>query len=65
MNIEELYAQIGAPDEPRDQHNKIYTEKSVKEAIKDVEIKMGYSSFSDAGRAVLLVGLFHIKEYQK
>ena len=65
MNIEELYAQIGAPDEPRDQHNKIYTEKSVKEAVKDIEISMGFSSYSDAGRAVLLVGLFHIKEYQK
>lgn len=65
MNIEELYAQIGAPDEPRDQHNKIYTEKSIREAVKDIEINMGFSSYSDAGRAVLLVGLFHIKEYQK
>ena len=65
MNIEELYAQIGAPDEPRDQHNKIYTEKSIRDAVKDAEISLGFSSYSDAGRALLLVGLFHIKEYVK
>lgn len=65
MYIEDLYKQIGDPEEPRDQHNKIYTEKSIKDAVKDVEIKMGFSSYSDAGRALLLIGLFHAKDYQK
>ena len=65
MSIEDLYAQIGNPEERKSSHNKIYTEPSVTDAVKDVEIKLGFSSFSDAGRALLLVGLFHIKEYVK
>lgn len=65
MSIEDLYAQIGEPDEPRDQHNKIYTEKSVKDCVKDIEIKGGFSSYSDAGRALILIGIFHAKDYIK
>lgn len=44
------------PTEKRDQHCKIYVEKSVKRAIDKYAITRGYS-FSEAGRRLLIDAL--------
>lgn len=64
-SVEKLYQEIGSPTEKRIIHNKVYTEPSVSEAMKDFEIKHGFSSLSEAGRALILIGLFHSAEYGK
>ena len=65
MNVEELYFEIGEPTESRDRHCKTYVEKSVKDAVEDFQVKHGYASFSEAGRALWLIGLFHSADYKK
>lgn len=65
MNVEELYSQIGNPTEPRNCHAKVYTEESLRNAVEDFQFKHGYSSFSEAGRALFLIGLFHAGDYKK
>ena len=45
------------PTELKSEHNKIYTEKSVKNAIKQFQIENNLESFSEAGRALLIKAL--------
>ena len=44
------------PTEKRDQHCKIYVERTVKKEIQDYANRMGYS-FSEAGRKLLIYAL--------
>ena len=45
------------PQELKDTHNKIYTEKSVHQAIKSFQYENKLESFSEAGRLLWLIGL--------
>lgn len=45
--------------EPRDEHNKFYAEQSVKDAIKEFQIREGFASYSEACRALILVAFMH------
>jgi hypothetical protein len=46
---------IGAT-EPRDEHNKFYGEASIKAAVKEFQFREGLSSYSEALRALVLLG---------
>ena len=48
------------PTEKRDQHCKIYTEKSLKSEIDTYATKRGLS-FSEAGRRLIIYALNHIE----
>lgn len=48
------------PTEKRDQHCKIYTEKSLKSEIDTYATKRGLS-FSEAGRKLIIYALNHIE----
>jgi hypothetical protein len=43
------------PQELKDTHNKIYTEKSLHTAVKAFQKENGLESFSEAGRALWLI----------
>lgn len=43
------------PQELKDTHNKIYTEKSLHEGIKAFQMENKLDSFSEAGRALWLI----------
>ena len=45
------------PQELKDTHNKIYTEKSVHQAIKNFQYENKLESFSEAGRLLWLIAL--------
>lgn len=53
------------PQELKDTHNKIYTEKSVHQAIKSFQYENKLESFSEAGRLLWLIALLNLQQKQK
>ena len=53
------------PQELKDTHNKIYTEKSVHQAIKNFQYENKLESFSEAGRLLWLIALVNLQQKQK
>lgn len=47
------------PTQKKDQHCKIYLEKDVKEAVEVYQSQENLSSFSEAGRRLILIGIEH------
>lgn len=45
------------PTAPKDTHCKVYTEKSIADAIKKFQIQQGLNSFSEAGRKLWIMAL--------
>ena len=52
------------PQELRDTHNKVYTEKSLHDSIKTFQYENKLESFSEAGRVLWLIAFQHLQAEQ-